>query len=247
MLHWERFFVARDRERAQGAAIAVAGIETLVGFLPGVGEAMDVLVLVDGRYDSTDKMIAGGSLVLNLITFGFAPNAGKGATTIRAIHKMDDFDDLDPRVFQSWRKLSDQEIYAPNSSRQLLDEYEWVLVRNNTENQRRLGKLYNAMLQDFKRRGGVIDPDKMKLIGRADNGNIINGRYLFKNANEIELFQGRTFGTRMEELLHFEQVKTLRRRHPSLSDAEIEYLIPRLEREAKAKLEAWGFMRLPVE
>jgi hypothetical protein len=104
------------------------------------------------------------------------------------------------------------------------------------------------MLQDFKRSGGVIDPENLRIVGRAENGNIINGRYLFRNgANEIELFKGRTFGTRMEELFHFEQVKTLRRRYPTLSDAEIVLLIPRLEREARAKLEVWGFMRLLVE
>jgi hypothetical protein len=55
-----------------------------LGMIPGVGEAMDLKVLFGRESSTTDRLLAGGSLLLNLVTGGTAPNAGGAIMAARA-------------------------------------------------------------------------------------------------------------------------------------------------------------------
>ncbi len=52
------------------------GTQVAGGFIPGVGEAMDLEVLIAGDASGADKILAALSLAVSAATVGFAPNFG---------------------------------------------------------------------------------------------------------------------------------------------------------------------------
>ncbi len=54
----------------------VAGTLFVAGFIPGVGEAIDLAVLLDPSSSGLNKAAAAASLGINILTGGFAPNFG---------------------------------------------------------------------------------------------------------------------------------------------------------------------------
>ena len=116
--------------------IATGGAETAGGFVPLVGEAQDLSVLFGSQSSIAERSLAGGSLLLNLFTAGFAPNAGgaiRGSqrltnTTIDVVG--------DRRVVSQFDTMSGVRSANPNSvervGRQARDWLgEWYVVKRH--------------------------------------------------------------------------------------------------------------------
>ena len=108
-----------------------------LGFVPGVGEALDVVTLFHPKSTMLDRGLSAASLAINAATWGFAPNFGTASAT--AAKQLDDVGDKLVDYAQSLLKVLNPTCFAagtplltPEGSKPV-EEFragDWVLARN---------------------------------------------------------------------------------------------------------------------
>jgi hypothetical protein len=92
--------------QAFGARLALSAEQLPAGGLPGLGEYLDFETLVGRNSSGRDRLIAAGSLLLNLATAGEAPNFSRAAT-----HNLDEIVNLQ-RLTHQIDVLPDNRVFS---------------------------------------------------------------------------------------------------------------------------------------